>query len=76
MGSLGHEDGGIGAALLKAGLTACDKKGAREYLESRNVGNDALYEHDSCKVIAKATLTDGEPTIWFMKRAAREGFSR
>jgi len=74
--SLGKQELGIGSALLKAGLTACDKQGAIAYLESSNVENNPLYEQHGFEVIAEATLPDGGPTIWFMKRAAREGFSR
>ena len=74
--SLGQQGRGIGSALLKAGLTACDKRGAIAYLESSNVRNNPLYERHGFEVIADATLPDGGPTIWFMKRAAREGLSR
>jgi len=74
--SLGQQGRGIGSALLKAGLAACDKQAAIAYLESSNVENNPLYERHGFEVIGEATLPDGGPTIWFMKRAAREGLSQ
>lgn len=69
--SLGHSGQGIGAALLKAGLNACDKLGAIAYLESTNIKNNPLYERHGFEVLGDATLPDSGPTIWFMKRAAQ-----
>ncbi len=70
--SLGHQGRGIGSALLKAGLNACDQQGAIAYLESTNIKNNPLYERYGFEVVGDATLPDSGPTIWFMKRAAQQ----
>lgn len=64
---------GIGSALIKAGLTACDKHGLPAYLESSNERNNPLYERHGFNIIGEARLPDSGPTIWFMHRDARKG---
>jgi len=62
---------GIGSALLKTGLKACDEQGMPAYLESSNIKNNVLYERYGFKVIAETTLPDNGPGIWFMRREAQ-----
>ncbi|HAT26776.1 MAG TPA: hypothetical protein DCS89_07175 [Gammaproteobacteria bacterium] len=68
------EDSSIG--VINSIVRVCDKQGAIAYLESSNVKNNPLYERHGFEVIGEATSPDGGPTIWFMKRAAREGLSQ
>ena len=63
---------GIGSALIKAGLEACDQQCMPAYLESSNVRNNALYQRHGFEVIGEAKLPENGPTIWFMHREARE----
>ncbi|MDF1643751.1 MAG: GNAT family N-acetyltransferase [Pseudomonadales bacterium] len=59
---------GIGSALLKAGLAACDEQGMPAYLESTNPRNNPLYERYGFNIVGEATLSNGGPNVWFMRR--------
>jgi ribosomal protein S18 acetylase RimI-like enzyme len=59
---------GIGSALLKAALSACDQQCMQAYLESSNEKNNPLYERYGFEIIGDESLPEGGPTIWFMKR--------
>ncbi len=69
--SFENQGRGIGSALLKTGLSDCDKVGAQAYLESTNEKNNPLYERFGFVVTGEESLPDGGPTIWLMKRDAR-----
>ena len=59
---------GIGSALLKAGLATCDEQGMPAYLESTNPRNNPLYERYGFNIVGEATLSNGGPSVWFMRR--------
>jgi len=61
---------GVGSALMKAGLGACDQLHVPAYLESSNEVNNSLYERHGFRVMAEAHLPDSGPTLWFMQRPA------
>lgn len=69
--SLGNQGRGLGSALLKAGLKACDEAAIPAYLESTNEKNNPLYERFGFEVIGEQRLPDGGPMIWFMQRPKR-----
>lgn len=66
-----HQGQGIGSALLKTGLKACDQAGMPAYLESTNERNNPLYERFGFTITAQQSLPDNGPTFWFMKREAQ-----
>ena len=68
--SLENQGRGIGSALLKAGLSACDQQGMPAYLESSNEKNNPLYERHGFEIVGEEGLPEGGPTIWFMHRKA------
>ncbi len=68
---LENQGRGIGSALIKAGLRACDQQGVMAYLESSNEKNNPLYERHGFAIIGEETLADDGPTLWFMRRAAQ-----
>ena len=65
---LDHQGKGIGSALLKAGLSACDRIHAPAYLESTNIRNNALYERYGFEITGDYEFPDGGPSVWFMRR--------
>lgn len=65
-----YQGQGIGSALLKKGLIACDEHGAEAYLESTNEKNIPLYERFGFEIIGEVSLPEDGPKIWFMKRKA------
>ncbi|NRB39398.1 MAG: GNAT family N-acetyltransferase [Pseudomonadales bacterium] len=69
--SIENQGRGIGSALIKAGLDACDQQGMPAYLESTNEKNNPLYERYGFEVVGEATLPEGGPGMWFMHREAR-----
>ena len=69
--SFSNQGRGIGSALLKAGLKACDEVGMPAYLESTNEKNNPLYQRFGFEIIGEQRLPDGGPIIWFMKRSKR-----
>lgn len=69
--SQGNQGRGIGSALLKAGLRACDEMGAPAYLESSNERNNPLYERFGFEISKEFTLPEQGPKVWFMWREAR-----
>jgi ribosomal protein S18 acetylase RimI-like enzyme len=68
---LDHQGKGIGSALLKAGLSACDQIHAPAYLESTNIRNNALYERYGFEITGDYEFRDEGPTVWFMRRPPR-----
>ena len=63
---------GIGSALLRAGLAACDKQCLPAYLESSNKKNNPLYERFGFRVIGEIALPDNGPTVWLMRREVKQ----
>lgn len=59
---------GIGSALLKNGLRACDRRGAVAYLETATEKNIALYERFGFAILAEERVPDNGPMMWFMQR--------
>jgi GNAT superfamily N-acetyltransferase len=62
---------GIGAALLKQGLSICDERGMPAYLECSNIRNIQLYERHGFAVRAQQAVGKRGPTAWFMWRDSR-----
>lgn len=69
--SFGNQGRGVGSALLKAGLQACDEAGMPAYLESTNEKNNMLYQRFGFEVIGQQHLPGAGPMIWFMRRPRR-----
>jgi len=71
VGTLMKQQGkGIGSALLKAGLAACDQQGMPAYLESTNEQNNPLYQRYGFKITKEISLKNNGPTLWLMWREA------
>jgi GNAT superfamily N-acetyltransferase len=63
---------GLGSALLRHGLAACDRDGLPAYLEATSPRNRALYERHGFRVID--VIQDGSsPPMWAMLREPRSG---
>jgi len=69
--SLDKQGRGIGSALLKAGLSACDQQGMPAYLESSNEKNNPLYERYGFEIVDVVSLPKGGPKMWLMRRESR-----
>jgi ribosomal protein S18 acetylase RimI-like enzyme len=61
---------GLGSALIKQGLKACDEQGLPAYLESSNPRNIPLYERHGFEVVA-TIQPDDFPGLYPMYRPAR-----
>jgi ribosomal protein S18 acetylase RimI-like enzyme len=48
-----HQGKGVGSALMKHALAACDRDGIIAYLESSNPRNVSLYERHGFEVIGE-----------------------
>ena len=68
---MGEQGKGVGSALLKAGLHACDQQQMPAYLESSNERNNPLYQRFGFELIGEERLPEGGPKLWFMYRAPR-----
>lgn len=62
---------GIGASLLKEGLSICDERGMPAYLECSNSLNVPLYQRHGFEVRAQQAVGKNGPTAWFMWREPR-----
>jgi ribosomal protein S18 acetylase RimI-like enzyme len=62
---------GIGTALVKEGLALADEARLPCYLETSEKRNVAFYEHHGFVVLETATLGDGGPPAWAMRRETR-----
>lgn len=58
---------GLGSALLRSVLTACDRDGTPAYLEATSERNRSLYERHGFEVTETVHLPDG-PAFWCMWR--------
>jgi ribosomal protein S18 acetylase RimI-like enzyme len=65
-----HQGRGLGSALLKHGLAACDAEGLPAYLESSNPKNVPLYERHGFEVMGVIQPADFPP-LYPMLRPAR-----
>ena len=65
-----RQGSGLGSALMKAGLKACDEQGLPAYLESSNPRNISLYERHGFEVIGEVRPGDF-PGVYPMLRPAR-----
>jgi ribosomal protein S18 acetylase RimI-like enzyme len=66
-----HPEGqgaGLGSALIRAGLEACDRDGLPAYLESSKERNVPLYERHGFRVVERLELGRNAPTMWLMWR--------
>ncbi len=62
---------GLGTALVKEGLARADQANCPCYLETSEERNLAFYERHGFVVVETATLGDGGPTGWAMRRDPR-----
>lgn len=58
---------GLGSALLRHGLAACDRDGLPAYLEATSPRNRALYERHGFRV-ADVIQAGSSPPMWAMLR--------
>ena len=65
---------GLGSALLRHGLAACDRDGLPAYLEATSPRNRALYERHGFRVI-EVLQAGSSPPMWAMLREPRSGGS-
>lgn len=63
------QGGGVGTALLRAGLDRADAEGADAYLETGTEANVAFYERHGFEVAGRIELPTA-PTHWAMRRQA------
>jgi ribosomal protein S18 acetylase RimI-like enzyme len=64
----GRQGGGLGSALVRAGLEACDRDRVPAYLESSKERNVPLYERHGFRVVERLELGRGAPPMWLMWR--------
>jgi ribosomal protein S18 acetylase RimI-like enzyme len=62
---------GLGSALVKEGLALADQSNSPCYLETSEERNLAFYQRLGFVVLEAATLGDGGPTAWGMRREPR-----
>lgn len=67
----GQRGRGVGGALMREGLEACDADRMPAYLESSNVENLAFYRKHGFEVVEEMRLAMGGPPMWLMWRDAR-----
>jgi GNAT superfamily N-acetyltransferase len=65
-----HQGKGVGSALLRPVLDACDREGLLSYLESSKRENIPFYQRHGFELLEAYTIPDG-PTVWPMQRKAR-----
>jgi len=63
---------GLGSALLRHGLAACDRDGLPAYLEATNPRNRALYERHGFRVVG-VIQAGSSPPLWAMLREPLSG---
>lgn len=63
---------GLGSALLRHGLAACDRDGLPAYLEATSPRNRALYERHGFRVV-DVIQAGSSPPMWAMLRQPRSG---
>jgi GNAT superfamily N-acetyltransferase len=63
-----RQSGGLGAALLRAQLAACDRAGLPAYLESSNPRNRPLYERHGFVPITEIKVGDCPPIMPMLRR--------
>lgn len=65
-----RQRGGLGSALLRHVLSACDRDRRDAYLETTNAKNVPFYEHHG--FVLRHTTDDAKlPTFWCMSRSPR-----
>jgi ribosomal protein S18 acetylase RimI-like enzyme len=64
---------GLGNALVKEGLTRADLANCPCYLETSEGRNVAFYQRHGFEVLETATLGEGGPTAWAMRREPSSG---
>jgi GNAT superfamily N-acetyltransferase len=64
----GHQGNGLGAALLRAQLAACDDAQLPAYLESTNPRNRPLYERHGFEAVAEIKVGDCPPIVPMLRR--------
>jgi ribosomal protein S18 acetylase RimI-like enzyme len=67
------QNGGVGSALVKEGLTQADQSGHPCYLETSEKRNLAFYERLGFVVLEQASLGSGGPPAWAIRREAQRG---
>jgi GNAT superfamily N-acetyltransferase len=63
---------GLGSALLRHGLAACDRDGLPAYLEATSPRNRTLYERHGFRVV-EVIQAGSSPPMWAMLRKPRSG---
>jgi ribosomal protein S18 acetylase RimI-like enzyme len=64
----GRQGGGLGSALVRAGLEVCDRDRVPAYLESSKERNVPLYERHGFRVVERLDLGRKAPSMWLMWR--------
>ena len=64
---------GIGSALLRHTLEACDRDGHPAYLENSNPRNGPLYERHGFTVLERHRIGGDGPPLWLMWREPGAG---
>ncbi|WP_369203976.1 GNAT family N-acetyltransferase [Streptomyces sp. PU-14G] len=64
------QGGGLGSAVVRAGLAAADEAGQPAFLETSDEGNVRFYRKLGFTVTAEVALPDGGPRTWAMLRRA------
>ncbi|MGP3973954.1 GNAT family N-acetyltransferase [Streptomyces sp. 8N114] len=62
------QGGGLGSAVVRAGLEAADRAGQPAFLETSAERNVAFYQRLGFAVTAEVDLPDGGPRTWAMLR--------
>ncbi|MEZ4554222.1 MAG: GNAT family N-acetyltransferase [Dehalococcoidia bacterium] len=65
-----HQGRGVGSALIRAGLEACDRDRLPAYLESSKARNVPLYVKHGFRVVERLDLARRGPSLWLMWRDA------
>lgn len=63
---------GLGRAVCAPMLGAADRAGLPAYLETASTGNVTIYRRLGFEPVREATMADGGPTCWLMRREPRE----
>ena len=63
-----HQGKGIGAALLRQVLNACDSQKVLAYLEATSVRNVPLYERHGFEALGRIQVADSPPVVPMMRK--------
>ena len=66
-----RQSAGLGSALLRAQLAACDAAQLPAYLESTNPRNQPLYESHGFEAVVEIKVEDCPPIVPMLRRPRR-----